>query len=472
MNFSNSDKRVSLIIGLASMSVCLCSITTASLWGDEGIRISYTLNGSIHESIRGGFEQCQLLYILLEWLWSSIFGHSEIAFRSLNIPFILLAMHYMAKILHNQGLPPPYSLLLLLHPMVIYYLNDCSPYCMILAYASGILYHTFYAREKGTWKAIILTNLYLLLGLATHFLFGFFSIAYAIALIGKIRERGLRSIKRDAIVICCILIPYCLLTLKYAQTLTYGAERGWDHPGLSNIAYSIYGLLGYQGLGLSRNDLRAGLYDHLTHGMIIQLTLYTAVLLILIAINRKKLTKTIKNGTFLALGSYALIFFAAAWVKHFQFWERHVIALLPGIIIIEANLLHHTLHSTKTNRFLSAFLIAMPLLSSWHLRMNPYYWKDDYKGVATYLHEQADSSDQSIILAQGFPFMWSYYGFGLKNHPQQTHQKRSIYSIGYLPDQKLPDLCRQLSYGYSSLYLVLCEKPCIQGGGYTLFTCC
>jgi len=449
---------------LAAICLCIIPVHSSSLWADEAIRVYRILSGSLHETVNQGFCLQQPLYIALEFFWASLFGCSEVALRSLNIPFMLLAIYYMAKILRRLGISAWYSLLLAIHPMAAYYLNDCSPYCMLTAYAAGLFYHLFYAPDPASWKSALTANAFLLLGFATHFLFGFLMVAYAVALALRLREHGMASIRKDLAVFSVCLIPIICLSVEYYAKLPDGELRGWDRPGLSNLSYGLYGLLGFQGLGLSRNELRAAHFDHLTPPMALSLAAYAITLLSLILLNARFLLRCFKKRIFLALGIYVGAFLTISYIKYFQFWDRHLMILLPALIIVQAQLLRRIFSNREGGkkaiacRMLAAALLLGLIGSSCQLRFSPRHGKDDYRGLVACLNAQSDKPQHAITLLQGFKDTWAYYGFPMQDPHEPPASPTPYYGIEYVKDKDLLPLCRQKCREYPTVILVLSER--------------
>ncbi len=428
--------------------LCL-SVGQSSLWIDEGIRTNAAMQENLSDTIQRGFQERQILQILFFRYWNKIVGNNEFLMRSCNIIFAIIALIYLNKILNKKGLSSKFLFILLLQPLFIYYMNDIGPYIMLLAVSMAFIYYTFFDENFGKRNNLIKINAVFLLGIAIHFIFAFTYMMYVTRVLINDRKNIKNHLK-----IFLIFIPFYLaLGIIYMKYMKSGAERGWTIPGLKNIAYIIYCFLGYQGIALSRNDLRAGNFNKFGVLSIIVSIIITLAYFI-IFFNKKNIKTIVKNKIFL-IGTlaYAIIFFLFSCLFKFQFWERHWITLFAVYVILLIEILSNInkIESQKLkliNNIVAGVLLIILFISSINIRFNYYYCKDDYKGVINYLKENASNED--IILIQGDHTVYKYY----KIEPNEK--------IILINDAKNEEEVQEYikNYNGKKLYIVLSEKVC------------
>lgn len=396
------------IILLLTLVAGLLSISADSLWMDEGKRMVHACYGTWEMLWHGMELDMQPLFYLQEWAWGNALSFTDFIMRGMNLPFLLIGTAYLYALLRRAGVSAWWALLLPLHPMTVYYMNDVSPYIILQACTLGMLYHGFFA-ERHRWRNIMLLNAWFALAYAYHFIAGFMGLIYGTALLlDLLRHRKETPWRRHIVTGLCFCVVYIPLTAFYLLHLHSGENHGWEAPGVANAGYVLYALLGFQGLGLSRNALRAHEFAGFTPAMAAMLGGYALTLAAVALLNIKRLFALLRQRYVLCAAVYALVFAAAAFIMKFQFWERHFMPLLAAAVVLEAQLLHalwQEMPRRKLNRALIILLLAGQLVSAAQLRYNPYHGKDDYKGVLTELKQQ-----EGLVLMQGTLAVWVCYG--------------------------------------------------------------
>lgn len=462
-----------LLLLCCALLMSLLAINSGSLWDDEGYRSFFALYNDFGNMLAYSGRDKQFVFVFYEWLWLAVFPHSEIGMRAMNVPFLLLGVAYLARMLYHRGLSPWWALVLVLHPMAWYYVNEVSPYIIMLTASLGLCFHLFFAEKPESWGNIAGMNACFLLGYACHFIFGF---AYFIVAAGLVL-RALRGEKpawgRYAAVFALFCLALLPLTWWYWIHMEDGQNYGWGHPGPANIAYVVYSFLGMQGMGLSRLDIRAGEWAHLTPQMLVLLSVFTCGAAVLVLLNLRLFFSLIRQRWVAAYGICALVFYAGAFMKYFQFWERHVIMLLVLPLVLIPQFGHALVQSAPSlRRKLSLGLFAVLSLcwaaSSANIAYNEYYRKDNFKGVAAYLHAADETTTPR--LAQGNRFVYFYYDF-----PYYSPTERAMRGYGWekgrvmLLNQLAPavqmELITQLCRAYGSVELVLCRRDTSIAGG-------
>lgn len=441
--------------------LAIASISSHSLWIDEGVRLMYA-NISIED---GWFQHqwgiMQVGLANLQYAWGSIFGTSEIAYRCLNLPFLFIAGIYTCCSLKKLSLSPYWALLLVMHPMPLYYMNDAGPYIPLLASSCALYYHCFLATNRYSWVNLLCLFTWFLFGYLVHFIFGFFGFVYACsALWAVFAHKSWRSAGREILIACLFAPLFLYVTHQYMQIMINGSERGWSHPGVFNIGYALYCFAGMAGLGLPRNDLRQGSLHLLTPEMIILIGICTLTLASLLILHLKKSFRFLASPTSISAGAGLLIFLICTYIQNFQFWERHLIFVFPICLYLLAMLLQTAWsHQRKyVNRLLCVILIGFWLLSSFNLRYAEQYRKDDYKGTFTHLKEKGYLDGRIPVLAQGSIFLFDYYNIKRSYTPFSAPLKDTVIHIDQLKEEQIIQLSHAMLDYYPRICLVLHEK--------------
>ena len=329
---------------LISFMTILFSINSSSIWIDEGITWSLASKASFSEMLdsmiqQSGSEKQMPLHVFYEFVWIRIFGDSEIALRSSNIPFALLYMVYAYKISGaiDEKKKCWFYLLFLSYPVFISYMNEARPYIIMLAMATAIMYYSFYAPayNAGTFTKI---NLCMLIGLASHMLF---AVTGAIVLFGMLYRR-----KEEQVQVLPIFKKNWYFVLPYAGLVGYYTYTVLALPSASignsftpvfiNLCTCLFYLFGFGGLFLSRVDLRAFDFSALSLPMILLCAAFFTVLVGMLVIFVKG-WKQIRSKAKYYMGITLLIllfFVVLGIIMHYAFWERHMISLVPVILAV------------------------------------------------------------------------------------------------------------------------------------------
>lgn len=455
------------ILILLSLLLGAAAISGDSLWMDEGKRLYHALEGSWTVLWSGMQQDMQPLFFLQEWAWGHLFCFQDFVMRGMNLPFLAVAVVYLLLILRRLGLPSLLVLLLPLHPMTVYYMNDISPYIILLACTMGMLYHGFFAAERHAWRHVALLHVWLVTAYAYHFIAGFMGVIYACSLaVDAVRYRRETPWRRHLLTGAAFCVLYLPLTWFYLSHMHDGQGHGWGAPGAANAGYVLYALPGCQGLGLSRNALRAHAFREFTPVMAVLLAGHLSALGALLLCHARRAVSLLCRRYVLCLGVYALLFVAAAFVMKFQFWERHLMPLLAGVLVWEVQLAGAVLRAPRRpwlNRLLLAAVAAGLLTSSVRLRFDGYYGKEDFKGVLSTL-EKTDWKQKEIpVLMQGHLAVWVCYGaewvpVGQYIESPLRVKPGTMLSLVQLREEQVMACVHHLLRTHRTLLLVLSEK--------------
>lgn len=475
MSFSLSYRAKLVLLFLCALLMSALAINGGSIWDDEGYRSFFALHNDFGNMLAYSGRDKQFAFVFYEYAWLALFPHTEIGMRAMNIPFLLLGVAYLARMLHNRGMSPFWASVLLLHPMVWYYTNEVSPYIIMMAASLGLCFHAFFSGKPESWGNIAGMNACFLLGYACHFIFGF---AYFIIAAGVL----LRAVRRQPVawgryfaVGTAFCLCYLPLTWWYWIHMEDGQNYGWGRPGVANIAYTVYSFLGMQGMGLSRLDIRSGewlwrLGPQMLAQVLVLLAVFTCGTAALVLLNFRTFLRLLKQRWVAALGICALVFYAGAFIKYFQFWERHVIMLLvlPLVLIPQfGHALWQQAPSLRRRVSLGLFTLLglCWAVSCGNIAFNAYYRKDNFRGVAEYLRDNGYAENGVPVLAQGNRFVYFYYE---NIFPYQLPNDRMLQGFGaergkLIPVNQLPArvqmaLLSSLVRRHGSALFVLCRR--------------
>lgn len=414
----NKQKK-NIIIIVIEVLIAAMSISSYSLWTDEGIRLHAIVFGNLKEVVHYGLADKQLFFVLKQYLWTSLIGTSEIATRSLNLLFVLMIIYYLNKILKKRDIDTSYGLLLFISPMFVYYMNDAGPYIILLAYSLAFLYYVFFDDTFNSKRTIFMINLTFLLGIGTHFIFGFVYLMYLVKVIYEAYKKQLKF-KQHFIMGLFFSPLYLTLLVFYMKAIESGASRGWEPPTVLNILFVVYSFIGSAGLSLSRNEIRAGHFENLQFYQVVLPGLLVILIGILLWMAIKNRALILKPHALMLSGTivYGVVFYLFSYKWHFHFWDRHFIMAYAVFMILLIEVISQ-LSKKRVIKVIVSLISILFILSSLQLRFNPYYGKDNYKATIDYLLD----SEKSVILYQGDWKVSNYYGIEALNFEDYQNKK-------------------------------------------------
>lgn len=414
-----------LLFGLAAIAVALRG---SSLWPDEGLTygvISVGFSDFIRSMIdlSAGSAHCGMpLYMLLEWIWIHVFGESELAMRASNVLFMIPYLVYAGKSLKKLNLSPWYMALFALNSVFLFYLNDARPYTMLLSMGMGFFYYAMLC-DLNDSRVLNGMHLFFFLGMSTHMMFLFIFFAYLTRCLFLLVRRKI-NVRLQFMALLRFLIAYIPLAAYYLYVFTHATEvSNWRANSAMCVAQILYYMAGFGGLGLNRMLLRDFDFFALesVHVVLIALMVlaYAGMLLYLIVSlfgkggKKESVPEDAASFPVILTGFLAsmLLFFAANIFIDTLFWERHCIWLLAFILILICLLLDRMFRSGMALFKIFAWLmVVMQLLSAGRAMLDPYYAKEDYKGLVSYF-ETLDDIEDSIVVFQGSDKVFAYYGW-------------------------------------------------------------
>lgn len=460
-----------LLVLLVSFLAGIISISSHSIWVDEAIRIQYA-----NISVENGYWQHQwslhqMGLAHLQYIWSLLWGRSEVAYRMLNVPFLVISVCYMLNILRKLNLSCWWALLLCIHPVVVYYMNDAGPYIILLASSFALIYHCFFGAKEPWERDAFYALLWLLFGFCVHFIFGFAGVVYLYAYFLNTRGRKLLDWRRwETLLSVGVLGPILIyVAYRYAIDMSDGADRGWDKPGVMNLGAIGYAFLGLSGLGLPRNELRMGNYHLISGEMIMLVVSALAAYTVIFLQNLRVWKKIVKSHFILASCLLGIVFFAGAYCKNFHFWERHYIFLFPAFVICLIWLIQSAWKNSHKgwNRCAVVLLMGILLFSSGRLRWKSCYQKDDFKRAYACASSLGVFRDEIPILAQGYGFLYNYYAdvgigkawpYGGIGYGEPHPDIKGMIMTDLLTEKKFLELIENVILDNSRICLLLSSK--------------
>jgi len=388
------------IYGFIVLFVALISITSGSMWGDEICRVEAPAWGSFRDIYKVAAGYAQPGYYLYMTIWTRLVGTTEFLIRCSNLPFVCVCLYFVFKIISARSWPLEFVFLFFIHPIFVYYMDEATPYIIVYALSLAFIYYTFFCESFDSRRNALYINLIFLLGVFIHFIFGFVVILYFVKLVFYILKK--HPVRNHIQIGTIFLIAYLPLLYLYTQNLN-GPTTGFS---IKNVLYIVYAFLGMAGLGLSRNDLRAGNFSNIQAYHVILLFLCASILLtIAYFVIRQKIFKPFFKNSLLLISAivYFGIFLGISMMIDFGVWERHCIPVFPVYLIILCDLLDEIIKTNplKQNRvfYCTIFLYGLLLIvSALNMRFNYYYSCDDHQGVKKEIDKAFCSTDELILL--------------------------------------------------------------------------
>jgi uncharacterized membrane protein len=375
------------------------AISNQSLWIDEGnsamkaIQPSFMLFWEKMKELSGSDLQMPL-YMGLLWAWEKIFGHSEYALRSLNIPFFTLSAGILLYLWDaERRLKLAFVFLMCFSPMLWVYLDEARPYIFQFFGATSILVALWnQAKTPHLNKnlAIFCIGALALCGSSlTGVIFTFwFGLAFLFILIRQHAWRSIFSSKQNLVSLIVTSIGLSGLGLYFFWTLSQGARAsGVGKTDLLSIGFCFYELLGFSGLGPDRLSLRE-------HGITSLKPFFLPLTSLVIALTAFGISSALyitkssrmhrtKIFIFAAVFCGAVSMVAVGYIAHFRVLGRHLMPILPFVLLlVSLGLMHLWQSDKKLSRAVVLTICLLLILSSLSTRFSPRFAKDDYRTAA------------------------------------------------------------------------------------------
>lgn len=445
----------------AALALLPFMISGESLWIDEAQTAAYAMEPGLGDLCQRLLhdpksEAMMPLPMALAWGGVRLLGAGEIALRLPNLLYLAAAFWAVWRLGLRVAFAP-LVLLLACHPFVWFYANEARPYALQIALASLLLLSANGIERTGpSPRRVAGFLLWAWLLSATSLLAVFPAGILSLALLVSGWRRRVPVGKRTLWVLLAgvlVFIPLGLFYLSAVQRGSAGA-RLWS-VGAQNIVFTVYEMVGAQGLGPGRTEMREAASSlgalmrcfapHLpllaVHGFCLLLWVRYANVRLADAAGGR-LARLCAGMFTLSLG----IVLALALVARFPFWGRHFAPVFPAFLIC-ALLCRPTAGPFRVARWIPILMGLLWLGSSLGVRFSPRFAKDDYREAARVAAE---------ALARGESVWWaadaegaSYYGLPVTSSGR--------FQIWMTPAEQ--DLA-----GGASADLVILSKPDVYDG--------
>jgi hypothetical protein len=427
-------------IGVLALVLGCAAISTQSLWIDEGYTAMFASQPTVRDwvvQMTGTLNsEAQMPgYLAYMWGWEKLFGHSEIALRASNVPFLLAFLLVLGSLPMPKRMRIGIGILTLLNPFIWYYMNEAR-YVIGAFSLGGISVFSmvaFLQSESGKESSRLakLTLASLVMGVYLNMLFLFILVPLLFLYVSsKGRSPLSRGRKKSEWIVPGVAAASCLLPVLayYAYTVAQGAGGVRHHPGLENIVEVMHGFFGFAGLGPARNVLRAGVGFN-AMGLFSPLAWILMLLIVaggVVFIANWRIyspfpsARTYVVAFLIGFGSIGL----ASFLANFSFLGRHLAFLLPllfaGIYAVWDDALKK-FGSVPSLCFAICFLLLWGV-SCFHLRFDERYERENYREGIREAIAYTDSSE--TLLWAGAKCVGSYYGLDIGGSPSPSTWKK------------------------------------------------
>jgi hypothetical protein len=399
-NMTSARLSSSTLILIAALLVLFAMPSNDSLWIDEAATARLASTATFQEwcadMVTGHFSEHQMpLSMGLAWSMAKVFGTSEWGLRAVNLlwgALAVLAFCLAGRRLSILWLP----LLLVLHPFFWFYMNEARPYALQIACGAWLFFGlTTFVQEEGRggkWAIILSAAGFVLCGSS---LLGIIPFACILVVLFWIGVRGKYRIERSTWLYLAVgfvlLLP---LGVFYLWTLTKGTGGAKLWPvGFKNVAFAVYELAGFMGLGPGREIIRSSAGEHVNF-FVRQFAPYLPGLLLLgiaylFAFGVLWLRRTENENRKVVTASLAVIVltlgttYLLALFERWPFWGRHLAPILPFSVAAIAIALKTAMKRGLIGRLIAIMFAFLFIASSLELRFDPRHAKDDYRSAAT-----------------------------------------------------------------------------------------
>jgi len=399
----NSGKML-LVSTLIAVLFISAMPSSDSFWTDEAQTYHYAKQTSFrawHGELLSDKESEALmpLGMFVPWLAAKVMGTTEWRMRAINILWAIAALIPML-VLSRQFSLSWLPLLFAVQPYLWFYTNEARPYTLQMAEGSWLILSLLkYLETEGRgvrwiWCFVVAGVL-----LCTTSLLGVipFCAVLAVGLAAHLRL-GIRPSRYAWIPIALGIPTLLLLGVYYLWALHGGAESSkvWS-VSAGNLAFSIYELLGFAGLGPGRAALRGvarSQVGNVSSNMLPYLPgiLALFVMYCVVAVGYYRALRIPQRALYLIVTTAVVVTSALglavlAAAAHFPFWGRHLAPVFPAIVIIVAISLSSLSSRQRVSSGVAVILCLTLLVSSLQLRYADRHKKDNYRVAVNHAEE-------------------------------------------------------------------------------------
>jgi len=365
-----------------------------SLWLDEAVQ-AVTGKGpflGIFEELRGDFHPP--LYHILLWGWVRIFGASEVSLRMPSVIFgvgTVGIVYLIMRVITGRWLPILGAVFLATAPFHIYYSQEARMYSMTTFFAALSMYFFIKIINELTNRELRITNCFWDYFISTLCLI--YSDYYGFLVLLAQIIGGLIIFRKNLnLYISKFLYLYIPIFLFYLPWLPFlisqfktGVLATTALPEWKNLVNASF----IKAIPLTFVKFAVGritIFDKKIYALVAGI-----IFVIYGWIGVYKGYKSYKDNKYYKLILlWFLIPIFGAWLGSLvipNYQPFRLLLVLPAFYLLLAIGIS-SLQSNKVAVFLSSFVILVNLTSLLVYYRNPYFWREDWRGVANYLKSQ------------------------------------------------------------------------------------
>lgn len=413
-----------------------------SLWLDEAINILAAKNNFFWDMVTNyaKYDFHPPGYFVIIWLWTKLFGYSEIAVRLPSVIFgvlTVLIIYQIGKKLYSKFMGLLAALLLAINPLHIYYSQEARMYSFAtFAVCLNMFFFLDFFKTKTSNLGFIIS---LILVLSSDYLAYLVILAQFIILI-FLKSRILR---KWFLLTLLSIFPWLLWLPIFTDQINIGINATSNIPEWKNVV----GSSNLKEIPLTFVKFIIGRISH--PDKLFYATLFlpiglSFVFFILRAIRSQenKIKVILLNWLFIPIILSWMISFMISVYSYFR-----LLFVLPAFLILVS--IGFLLKKNKLAKIVLIFIITIQIVCSLIYLSNPKFQREDWKGLTAYL-KQIPKDSRILFESNGTFAPFEYYSKGqikaqeaLKNFPAtnggdlinlQTELADSsiVYLINYL----------------------------------------
>lgn len=351
-----------------------------SLWLDEAISVLAAKNNSFWamttEYVKYDFHPP--LYFAVLWIWTKIFGFSEIAVRLPSLIFgvsTVILVYYIGGKLHSKTLGFIAALLLTINPLHIYYSQEARMY-MLAATASSLCFFFFIKllkNENINIFVLILGNLAVLL--SDYLAYFIFPAQFLIILF----QKKIQIIKKWLL---SLVISFSFLIWWipiFLSQVGIGIETSADIPGWKMVV----GDFGIKSLILTYVKFIIGRISHPDNLIYVSLFLPVGLLFIFIIWQATNSSNKLSRIVIISWTGIPIILgWLFSLIVPVYSYFRMLFVLPAFVLLIALGILKF---KSKVKYFLFISIATIEIISASFYLFNPKSHREDWKGLTSFL---------------------------------------------------------------------------------------
>jgi hypothetical protein len=403
--------------------VLAATINRESLWTDEAFSAfmaSHRSLGSLWSTLlRGDSSDLQMwMYYTYLFLWGKIFGLSEIAFRTANIPFGFMfsaALVWTCQRLYNSRLS---WIVAGLSPLVWAFSNDARPYFVLVAFgtvcvgALSVYLETSEAGEKKLLPWVVLAGL--LIGATFHMLMLLLGAPLCVMMLTFWKSKADAIRWRDWKIPLAVMTPLALAeAVFFLWTFQRGTAYDYARPDLISMASVLFRFAGLSGYYPNRRyDISLRPY---LPTMVLALLTFVIALVALATAARRSPHRLSFQALCAALVCGLLQVFAMSVAIKEQVEVRHTASLLPLLLfLIMAGLSVREGETwSRAARISFACLAAVWMVGDLRQVFLPEYQREDFRAAVRKVEEVSAATHAEVAVVAD-PAAADYYGLAMQ----------------------------------------------------------